>query len=71
MIKFYKILILVNKINGIRKSIPGYWYDLDQRNQIYHKGKLPIDSLMNDYIKKKDIEIFSIKREIVKLKVSE
>lgn len=68
MMNFYKILILVRKINKIRKSIPEYWYDLDQRNQIYHKGKLPIESLMDDYIRQKGVEIFSIKREIIKLK---
>ena len=67
-IKAYKICLLTKKINKIRKSIPEYHFALYDRNRDYHKGKLNTDSLMVDFKKEKYSEIFSIKREIVKLK---
>ena len=68
MITFYKILSIVRKIRNIKKNISSYWYDLDYRNRKFHSGKLNVDSLMNEYQKKKNSQIFSLKREIVKLK---
>jgi hypothetical protein len=64
----YKICLLGKKIHKIKKSIPAHRHYLADRSIRYHKGRLNIDTLMNEFEKKKDLEIFSIKREIVKLK---
>ena len=70
MITYYKICKIVREIRNIKKSFSTFWYDLEYRNVTFHNGKLNMDSLMNEYQKEKNSEIFSLKREIVKLKNS-
>ena len=68
LMRAYKIYTLMRKIITIRKSIPNHMYSLCERNHLYHKGKLNTHLLMISFEKEKRSEIFSIKREIIKLK---
>lgn len=64
----YKIIRLSNKIRKIRQKFSDFRWDLELRNANYHSGKLDTERLFDEYVREKNIEIFSIKREIVSLK---
>jgi hypothetical protein len=71
IIKAYKICLLKKEIDKIRKSVTNYLYALSDRNISYHKGKLDTDRLMREFESESKAKIFSIKREIIKLKNSD
>ena len=64
----YKIYLLSKRVKDIKRGIPMYSYTISKRSELYHNGRLDINDMMEEYINSKNIEIFSIKREIVKLK---
>lgn len=41
---------------------------LNYRNNLYHDGRLDVDSLIEDYSKERMTKIYQIKRELVKLR---
>lgn len=64
-----RMCILSMKIKKFRKNEMFYKKKLMERSQIYHKGKLNIDNIVNDMTKEDRLEIYSLKREIVKNKM--
>lgn len=64
----YRSCLLSVKIRGLLKNISDERVLLEVRNCEYHDGRLNIESLMDEYTSNKMVEIFSIKRELVKLR---
>ncbi len=58
---------MISRIRRLLKDIKDESCALHVRNYQYHGGRLNTESLMEDYTNRKMEEIYSIKRELVKL----
>ena len=64
----YKFCILKRKIKSLMSEIDRERSVLSDRSNLYHGGRLEIDSLLDDYSSIRRSKIYQIKRELVKLR---
>ena len=64
----YKFCRLKRKIKSLMSEIDNERLVLSERSNLYHNGRLNIDSLLEEYTSKRMVKIYQIKRELVKLR---
>ena len=63
-----KFCLLRRKIKSLMMEIDHERLVLNERSNLYHNGRLNIDSLIEEYSKRRMVKIYQIKRELVKLR---
>ena len=64
----YKFCMLRRRIKSLMSEIDHERNVLTTRNNLYHNGRLNIDSLLEGYSNERILKIYQIKRELVKLR---
>lgn len=64
----YRLCRLRCKIKSLISEIDHERSVLNHRSNLYHGGRLNIDSMIEEYSKDRMIKIYQIKRELVKIR---
>lgn len=64
----YRFCMLKRRIKSLMSEIDHERTTLNHRSNLYHDGRLNVDSLMEEYSKERMNRIYQIKKELVKLR---
>lgn len=64
-----RFCILKRRVKSLTREIRNEYHSLMARSNMYHGGRLDVDSMIKDYSDSRRIKIFGIKRNIVKVKL--